>query len=245
MVSGKYSALSGAVAREQAMANIANNLANVNSSGFKKDRISFESLLRGSRQVEEAKGINYSRIRKIGTDFSQGAMQMTGKPLDVAISGEGFFKVRNKNEIYYTRLGNFSVDNNGMLKTESGFSVLGSGNQPLQLDDAAGKKLTIDETGNISVNGMLAEAKLQIFKVTDVSKLKKTGDTLFTLEQGASDQPTEDARIIQGSLEASNVNMMEEMVMMIDTQRKFEAYHKVLKSYSTLGEKQSELGTVG
>lgn len=245
MVSGKFSALSGAVAREQAMANIANNLANVNSNGFKKDRISFESLLRGSRQVEEARGINYSRIRKIGTDFSQGAMRITGKPLDVAINGQGFFKVRNKNEVYYTRLGNFAVDNNGMLKTESGFNVLGSGNQPLQLDNAAGKKLTIDETGNISVNGILAEAKLQVFTVSDVSKLTKTGNTLFKMEQGASDQPADDARIIQGSLESSNVNMMEEMVMMIDTQRKFEAYHKVLKSYSTLGEKQSELGTVG
>ncbi len=245
MVSGKYSALSGAVAREQAMANIANNLANVSTTGFKRDRISFESMLRGSRQTRQTRGINYSRIRRIETDFSQGPLRQTGRSLDVAIEGKGFFKIRSRGTTSYTRVGSFALDQNGTLKTTDGFAVLGDSGQEIQLPDAVGKPISIDEQGNISVNGTPAGARLQVFTVSDTSRLKKIGNSLYTLQSGATGQVAESARVIQGSLETSNVNMMEEMVRMIDTQRKFEALHKVLKSYSTLGQRQSELGTVG
>ena len=245
MVSGKYSALSGAVAREQSMANLSANLANVNSTGFKKDRISFASILRGAKQATDARGINYSRIRKIATDFSQGGMQPTGRSLDVAIDGEGFFKVRKNDEIFYTRAGRLELDENGMVKNEEGLNLVGDGNQPLQLATTSGKDIVIDETGNISVNGVLADGKIQIFSVTDQEKLTKVGRALYKLEEGAADLPREDGRLVQGSLEASNVNMMEEMVTMIATQRSFEAHHKVIESYSRLGEKQDELGSVG
>ncbi|HEB49713.1 MAG TPA: flagellar basal-body rod protein FlgF [Desulfobulbus sp.] len=245
MVSGKYSALSGAVAREQAMANIANNLANVSTTGFKRERISFESMLRGSRQTRQTRGINYSRIRAIETDFSQGALRQTGRALDVAIEGEGFFKIRNQGKTYYTRLGSFALDQDGTLKTTAGFPVLGDSGQAIQIPGTRGRAVSIDEQGGISVNGTPAGARLQVFTVSDPRRLKKVGNNLFVLEPGATEQVTESARIIQGSLETSNVNMMEEMVRMIDTQRKFEALHKVMKSYSTLGERQSELGTVG
>ena len=245
MGSGKYSALSGAVAREQAMSNIAANLANVNSTGFKKDRISFSSVLRGVNQTAEARGINYARIRKIGTNFSQGGMIPTGRPLDVAIDGEGFFKVRKNNETFFTRAGHFMVDENGMVKTEDGLNVLSGGNEPLQLETASGKDIIIDDSGNISINGTLADGRLQVFSVSDQDKLVKAGGTLYKLGEGTTDQPLETFRVVQGSLEASNVNMMEEMVTMVSTQRAFEAHHKVLESYSKLGEKLDELGSIG
>ncbi|MCF6186103.1 MAG: flagellar basal-body rod protein FlgF [Desulfobulbaceae bacterium] len=245
MVSGKYSALSGAVSREQAMANIANNLANVNSSGFKKNRISFEAMLRGSQQVSKTGGINYNRIRKIGIDFSQGPLMETGRPLDVAISGKGFFKVRRDNEILYTRNGNFFTDPDGMLKTAQGFNVLNESDNPVQLIDATGKHISIDESGYITLDTTPSGARIQVFSVTDPEQLTKAGDGLLRLEPGVASKPTYDSPVIQKSLEGSNVNMVEEMVMMIDTQRKFETFLKVQKSYSKLGEKQSELGTVG
>lgn len=245
MVSGKYSALSGAVSREQAMANITNNLANVNSSGFKKNRISFEALLRGGQQVSESGGINYNRIRKIGIDLSQGPLRQTGRPLDVAISGEGFFKVRRGNELLYTRNGNFYTDSNGMLKTSQGFNVLNESNTPIQLFDVEGKKIHIDESGSITLDSTPSGEKIQVFLVADPEKLSKAGDSLLRLAPGVAALPTNDSPVIQKSLEGSNVNMVEEMVLMIDTQRKFDAFLKVQKSYSTLGEKQSELGTVG
>ncbi len=243
MVSGKYSALAGAVAREQAMANISNNLANVNTTGFKKDRISFESILRGSRQTGQAKGINYSRIRTIGTDFSQGALKVTDNPLDLAIQGQGFFKIRQGKRTLYTRDGSFHLDSNGMLKTADGFSVLNESGQPVQLTETSGRKITIAEDGGIIVDGQVQD-RLQVFTVDDPAGLKKIGGNRFALEQG-TDRTAESSRIVQGSLETSNVNMMEEMVMMINSQRRFEACHKALKSYSTIAEKNGELGTVG
>ena len=244
MVSGKYSALSGSIARQQAMDNIANNLANLNSTGFKKDRISFESLLRGSQQIRQTKGINYSRIRAIGTDFSQGALRDTGRDLDVAISGKGFFKIQRNGQTFFTRNGSFFFDQNGMLKTSDNFNVLDASGQSIQLPDALGKKVYIDEAGSIVLDNTPSGQRIGVFSVSDPGRLEKTGNSLFRLGEGATSQPTNEARIVQGSLETSNINMVEEMTRMIETQRRFDACVKVQKSYSTIGERQSELGTV-
>ncbi len=246
MGSGKYSALSGAVAREQAMTNLANNLANVNSTGFKKNRISFAAVLRGAQQITaDSRGINLTRIRKIGTDFSQGGMQDTGRPLDVAIDGDGFFKVRRGNEVFFTRTGHLMIDENGMVKTEDGLNVIDAGEEPLQLQTTAGQNVSIGENGDIAINGEPGGGRIQVFSVNDQDKLIKTGGSLYKLDEGGTSQPAETYRVVQGSLETSNVNMVEEMTSMIATQRAFEAHHKVLESYSKLGEKQDELGTVG
>ncbi len=244
MVSGKYSALSGAVSREQAMANISNNMANIDTTGFKKDRISFESILKGSKQITAARGINYSRIRKIGVDFSQGPLRETGRDLDVAISGRGFFKVRGKGNTFFTRNGSFYIDNNGFLKTADNFNVLDGSSQPIQLADGQGKKINIDETGNISLDNTPSGLKIQVFTVSDPDKLEKKGDTMFSLKKGGTSKPAEEARVIQGNLEESNINMVEEMAMMINTQRRFDACLKIEKNYSNLSERQNELGTI-
>ena len=244
MISGKYSALSGAVAKEQALGNIASNLANVSTTGFKKDRVSFAAILRGAKQSNSAGGVNFSRMRKIGTDFSQGGLEPTARPLDVAIDGEGFLKVQKNNEIFYTRAGRLELDENGMVKTQDGFNVLGASNEPLQLDTSAGSDIAIADSGTISVNGKLAEGKIQAFAINDPTKLIKTGNSLYKLDKGGSDQPQETYRVVQGSLETSNINMMEEMTSMIATQRSFEAGNKVLESYSALDAKWDELGSV-
>jgi len=245
MVSGKYSALSGAVVREQAMDNLASNLANVTTAGFKKNRVSFSAILRGANQTAEARGINYTKIRKIATDFSQGGMQTTGRALDVAIEGEGFFKVQKDDEIFYTRSGHLVIDQNGMIKTDEGLNVLGAANDPLQVNIAEGKDIVIGESGEISVNGALSGGKIQVFAIDDQEKLVKTGSSLYKLDEGGTDQPLATSRVVQGNLETSNVNMMEEMAAMIAIQRTFEAHNKVIESYSKLGEKQDELGSVG
>lgn len=244
MGSGKYSALSGAIAREQAMSTVAANLANISTTGFKKNRISFAAILHGAQQTAEASGKNLARIRTISTDFSQGGMQTTGRPLDVAIDGEGFYKVRKGEETYYTRAGRFMLDENGMLKTEDGANVLGAGNDPIQIDTSLGKDIYIAETGEISINGTVAGTQVGVFSVEDQQQLTKVGDSLYKLEQG-NDQPMTDFRILQGNLETSNINMVAEMTAMIVTQRSFEANSKMLEGYSKLGEKQDELGSVG
>ncbi len=244
MVSGKYSALSGAISREQAMANISANLANITTSGFKKDKISFQSILRGVNQNQQARGINYARIRAIETDFSQGNIQVTDRPLDVAIEGQGFLKVMADNQVFYTRAGSLTLDENGMLKTQNGLSVLDEANAPIQVDTAESRDIAISDDGSIAVNNVFTGARIGLFTVPEADKLVKTGDQLYRLEGRVPDQPAEGSRLVQGSLEFSNVNMIEEMVAMIATQRAFEAHHKAIESYSKLSAKYDELGSL-
>lgn len=245
MVSGKYSALSGAVAKEQALGNVAANLANANTTGFKKDRISFAAILRGTSQTNNAQGVNPARIRKIATDFSQGGMQPTGRQLDVAIDGEGFLKVQKNNQTFYTRAGHLLLDETGMVKNQDGLNVLDTAGQPLQLDTSAGNDIAIAHNGTIAINGKLVDSKIQVFTVADPSKMTKAGNSLYKLAAGTPDLPLDTSRVLQGNLETSNVNMMDEMTAMIAIQRTFEVQSKVLESYSSLASKQDELGSIG
>lgn len=249
MVSGKYSALSGAVAREQTMANIAANLANVNTTGYKKANVSFESLLQGAKQTNEAKGINYSRIKGNFTEFSSGPMVETGNPLDMAIHGDGFFKVQGPNGVLYTRRGDFVLDQNGNLKTSNGMAVLDGSNGPINIPDTTISQISISSLGEISTMGRDGSrsvvGSIGVVTINDTSKLKREADTTFSLQADGQETVATEPTLVIGNLETSNVNMTEEMTMMIDSLRTFETYHKVLKSYSDLGQKQDELGSLG
>jgi len=249
MASGKYSALAGAISREQAIANLSNNLANVSTSGFKKSDISFESILNNEMQINDAKGINYDRVGKNFTDFSPGPIRMTENPLDVAIQGEGFFKVQGANGVLYTKRGDLAINATGQLTTTNGLPVLDNGNAPITVPDTDTSKVAVGDDGTIYIlgpQGTRSEvAQLAVVDIADKQKLKHESDTTFSLEAGAVETPSENSRIIQGGLELSNVNMAEGMAKLIDNYRTFETYHKVLKSYQTIGEQQEELGTLG
>lgn len=249
MVSGKYSAVAGAVAREQSIANIAANLANVNTVGYKRTSVSFEAILRGAKQAGDAKGINYSRVSHNVSDFSQGAMKPTGNPHDIAIDGEGFFKVEGPNGPLYTRRGDFGIGADGVLRTSNGFAVLDDTNGRITIPDTDTGKVVVTEDGTISLitpDGDITEAgQLAIVDVNDRSLLKREENTTFSLGPGGNEIALDNPRAVQGFLEISNVNMTEEMTRMINSMRTFETYHKVLESYSTLGQQQDELGTIG
>lgn len=244
MFSGKYTALAGALSREQAMANISNNLANVNTVGFKKDQLNFRVVLEEAKQGVDTETYN-KQLYGSTTDFSQGAFRVTNNPYDIAIDGEGFFKVSDSNNnTYYTRNGALTLDQDGTLKTTDGFSILDDGGQPISITNLGDQNISILENGSIYVNDAQV-GRLQLFTIEDTTKLTKAGNQLFKLDPNAAATEQNDARIVQGSLELSNTNMMNEMAYMINTSNKFDVLHKVIKSYSTLGEKQSELGTVG
>ncbi|MCP4339567.1 MAG: flagellar basal-body rod protein FlgF [Desulfobulbaceae bacterium] len=249
MVSGKYAALTGAISREQAIANLSNNLANISTSGYKKSNISFESVLKEETQINAAKGINYDRIRSNFTDFSPGALRNTEDPLDMAIHGDGFFKVQGPNGILYTKRGDFQIDAEGQLTTSNGLPVLDDGNSPITIPDTDTSKIAVADEGviySMGPGGSRSEvAQLAVVEIEDRSKLRREADTTFSLEDGALENPSEESRVIQGSLELSNVNMAEGMAEMINNYRTFETYHKVLKSYQTISEQQEELGTLG
>jgi flagellar basal-body rod protein FlgF len=248
MVSGKYSALSGAIAREQTMANIAANLANVNTVGYKKANISFESLLQGAKQTEEARGINYSRIKNSFADFTAGPITETGNQLDMAIHGDGFFKVQGPDGVLYTRRGDFTLDQNGNLQTSNGLQVLNQANGPINIPDTTTSQISVNSLGEISLMGRDGSrsvvGSVGVVTINDTSKLKREADTTFSLQPDGQETVVTQPTLAIGSLETSNVNMSEEMTLMIDSLRTFETYHKVLKSYSDLSQKQDELGSL-
>jgi flagellar basal-body rod protein FlgF len=249
MVSGKYSALAGAISREQSIANIANNLANVNTNGYRKTMVSFESVLRGAQQSSEAKGINYTRISKNFSDFEPGAIRQTNNPLDLAISGEGFFKVQGPDDVLYTRRGDFKIDESGLLTTSNGFPVLNNANETITIPDTDTKKISVGDDGTVYTLLPRDErdeiSQIAVVDIEDTNQLKRESDTTFSLLDKNLESESENYRVLQGELELSNVNMTGELARMIDSYRTFETYHKVLKSYSTISELEEELGTLG
>ena len=249
MVSGKYSALAGAISREQRLANISTNLANINTIGYKKARMSFESLLRGEQQTTTAKGINFSRVRENFTEFTEGPIKGTANPLDIAIHGKGFFKVQSMEGVQYTRRGDFHVNQDGTLLTGNDMPVLDEANAPITIPDTDTSKISVNSLGEISILSIDGTrdvvGKLGIYEINDTTLLKRESDTLFSLKAGGQENIIEEPQLAVSSLEVSNVNMTEEMALMIESTRTFESYQKVIKAYSTLGQKQDDLGTLG
>lgn len=247
---GVYPILSGALAQEKRLELITNNLANVNTSGFKKDRAVFEGLIASQSGAEGfASTIHgpspaFARLKETATDFSSGNIMSTGEPLDVAISGEGFFSVQTPEGVRYTRNGHFSLDSEGQMVTLSGFPVLGSGG-PITLPDG---EVIIESDGRISVAGTAPGAApvevdfLSLTSFSDPSTLEKRGNTLFEAVRGGETLVI-DARFKQGALEGSNVNPVEEMVAMVEVMRLYESAQKAIQTADNIAGKQSnEIG---
>lgn len=245
MQDSMYSALFGAMSQEHRLGIIANNLANVNTTGYKQDRFTFQNtmiefahdrIMQPVNSLEDPKlfprPVHLSKVRLADerVDFTQGGLKETGGPLDMAILGEGFFKVRTEVGDFYTRNGNFQVSPDGILITNQGFPVLAGGNE---LEIPANAQVIMDSAGTITVDGDEI-GQLDIVSVDDLSAMRKYGNNLFTIdeESDAQEIAAQDAEVAQGYLEQPNVNVVEEMVNMIETHRAFEAYQKVISGSS-------------
>jgi len=240
MSSGIYSALSGNLARMQGMETIANNLANGNTIGYKRNRLSFESFLSGAGQITTGKGLNFTRLQRSFTDFTPGNSQHTGNNLDLAIDGQGFFKIKRGNEFLYTRDGAFHLSSDGTLMTNSDMEVVGENGQPLNIP---ADEFSIDEEGKILTEDKEV-GRIGVFTIEDITLLTKEGGGMFKLPADRLDQVADNPKILQGYLETSNVNMMEEMVLMMEALRAFEAHQKMIKTYGTIGSKTDDLGSL-
>lgn len=242
-----YSAKTGLESHNANLANISNNLANVNTTGFKRGRVEFEDLFyqtlnqAGSQTTEETQspsgitlgtGVKVAATKKI---FSNGSQVQTGNPLDLAIDGQGFIQVTipGNNEIGYTRAGNLQVNAEGQLVTSTGYVL----QPPISIPQGS-TAVSISSDGIVSVteaNGGTSEAgRIELANFINPAGLAPRGGNIFT-ETTASGQPqvgTPGAdglgRISQGSLEASNVNVVEELVDLIESQRAFEVTAKVV-----------------
>lgn len=249
MSSGMYSALSGAMATVQNLEMISNNLANVNNSGFKKEESHFESLYQSQLQRTLGEGVNFNRVSQMSTDFSQGDPKRTDGTLDLAIEGNGFFKVAGENGFSYTRKGNFQLQEDGRLVTPSGHQVVGQ-NGPINIPSS---KVNINQEGTIQVSiqpdGTIqgesgSIGQIDVYDVPDRSALVKQGDNLWSYAGEGTDRVNTESKIRQGYLEKSNVEPMQEMTELIRTKRLFQAYQKNLKAYGDVAKQANELGRI-
>ena len=224
-----YIALSRQMALWKQMDAVSNNMANMNTAGFKQDDTLFSSYL---VQTADAQGIGSAPLyftEDFGTfqNFAEGAFEETGNVFDVAIQGDGFFCVETPAGEMYTRKGQFSLSSEGALITNDGALVLSENNEPIFFAPGE-KEITITESGDVMTeNGTIARLKVAHF--ADNQKLLKVAGTMFENVAG-NDMTigTDNMRLAQGAIEKSNVNPIEEMTKLIKVQRSYEYVQQMI-----------------
>ena len=240
MGSGLYSAVSGAMSRLQMMDTISDNISNGSTAGFKKGAVSFEAILERPKRPEDGRGIDYAKIKEGFTDFSQGGLTRTGVPLQLAIEGEGFFKVQDANgQVFFTRQGLLRRDASGNLMTPQGMKVLGENGDPLSFPS---EDVVIDEQG-MATFAEGEKVRIPVYEVADVKKLERVGAAFRDAPEPVATL-IERPRVFQGYIEDSNVQATQEMARMMEALRVFEACQKMMKNYSELDGKVIELGVM-
>jgi flagellar basal-body rod protein FlgG len=248
MLRSLWTAASGMAAQKQKMDVIANNLANVSTTGFKKSRIDFEDLLYQTLKSPGAETSSGGKIptgiqvgmgtREVSTEkiYTQGDPTQTNNSNDLAIDGNGFFKIINNGNEYYTRAGSFKRDNEGYLVTSSGDRL-----QPEIAIPSNTSTVTIDSGGNLTGIGsdgstVTVSGKLTLYNFANPAGLLSMGGNKLS-KTNSSGEPIEGTpgvdgfgTISQGYLESSNVDVVEEMVDMIASQRAYEISSKSIKA---------------
>lgn len=247
MMRSLFSAVAGLRTHQTRMDVIGDNIANVNTVGFKKSAVTFKDVfyqtLRGGSAATADTGIGGTNPQQIGLGVTlgsidvihtQGAAQATGNGTDLIIQGEGFFVLRAGDLTYYTRAGAFHFDNEGYLVNPDGYMVLGDGGDPIQVP-ATAQSYSISRTGEVTYideNGELRSAGIiQLARFPNPSGLEKVGSNLYAaapaagevLEGTAGNENFTNTTIIPSALEMSNVELAQEFTDMIITQRGFQA----------------------
>ena len=239
---GIYTVVSGAVAQERRLGFISNNLANALTAGYKSSKAVFEGVLSSSViDVETNKedntfvGTYDSRI-----NFAEGSIVETGNKLDLALQGDGFFVIRTPEGDRYTRNGQFALDADKKLVTHDGFPVAGEGGE-ISVD---GRDVIIARDGSVFVDKALA-GKLKLVRFAAKEFLRPVGRSLFeNMNQGNRELPVVGTSVNQGFNEASNVEVVKEMLEMIACTRAYEAYNKVQQAFGDMGSKLQEVARV-
>jgi len=210
---------------------LSNNLANVNTPGYKADQVSFSEVL---DQVTGLPSITAGQY----VEQTPGPLEQTGNPLDVAIQGDGFFAVDTADGRRFTRDGAFQLSGDGTLVTSAGDPVLGTGG-PIVVDTQAGP-VTIDAKGKVWVDGGEVDT-LEVVTFPEGAPPAKVGGNLFA---GSGDTPVETPRLVQGAVEKSNVSPILEMSRMIEIARGYEAYQKLVQTMDQTAGQTNDVGTV-
>ena len=224
----KYIALSRQMALWKQMNVVSNNVANMNTTGYKQEDTLFSTYV---AQTMNATGMGkepvyFTQDFATYNNFMEGPLVETGNTFDVALQGEGFFVIETDEGVSYTRKGNFTLDHNGMIVTTDGYPVLTQGNAPLFIAPTE-KEVMITEDGSVSTeNGFIGQ--LQIVKFADNQKLIKKANTMFDNVDGNQMSAADNVRVVQRSLEKSNVNSVEEMTKLIQLQRAYDFVQQMI-----------------
>lgn len=207
---------------------VANNIANMNTTGFKGEKMMFVEHLVRSKGTGSVLGDKLNYVRDIATvrDASKGHIKQTSNPLDLAIADEGYFVVETRGGEQYTRNGRFQMDATGQLVTENGDPVLSDSGQPFFFGPTD-TEITISGDGTVATeNGALG--RLKVVKFESEFKLQQVGSSMFT---AGDDNPAEDVefpRVMQGALESSNVQPIIELTRMIEVNRAYDGIKSLI-----------------
>ncbi|HXE54350.1 MAG TPA: flagellar basal-body rod protein FlgF [Tepidisphaeraceae bacterium] len=235
MIYGLYLSATGIMTNTYRQDVIANNLANVETAGFKRDVADFKQRLTAAQENRQPGSWSDPMLEGLGggllampnhIDFAQGGIEETGSPLDVAIQGDGFFAVQDQRQTRLTRDGRFMVSNQGQLVLTSGQPVLDSNSRPINVSPDA--PVSIDVDGEVSQNGQPV-GRLGLFDVADRNALSKLGGGLLAVQDGVALQPT-NAHFRTSFIEQSNVDPTTEMAELMDSQRHLEANANMIRT---------------
>ncbi|WP_456342023.1 flagellar hook-basal body protein [Thermovibrio sp.] len=234
-VQSLYVLAAGGERASEQLETVTNNVANANTPGFKKLLEEEMSQHIPDNGADAYNLLIFPRFKATHVILSQGPLKKTGARLDLALQGRGFFAVKTKGGELYTRNGHFFVDALGRLVDSKGNPVL----------DISGGEIVLQGSGKVTIteDGVVYEGNTQvgILKIVDFDSVKPVGDSYY---RGlGTPQPT-DARVLQGYLEGSNVNLVKEMVNLIEAQRRFEIYGNVIRGLGNMNLKSNEVGKV-
>jgi flagellar basal-body rod protein FlgG len=247
MMEGLYIAASGATKQLKKLDALSNNIANINTQGFKRNMLVYEEKRTPFQQVPLAgadmrnfnstqvsvSAVSYVQVTASLTDFAQGPFIKTDNPLDVAIEGKGFFVVNTPAGIRYTKNGNFHLDGLGQLVDQKGNMIMTRNEEPILIPFGT-KRVTIDQEGSVFGGIELDQDPLGQLKIVNFSNLQaliKEGQGFYKIsDSSVKEILVNDAKILQGFTENSNANVIHEMTQMIETLRQLEAYQKIIQS---------------
>lgn len=228
-----YVGLSRQVVLRREMDIIANNIANSDTAGFKVESLMTKTEPKAPATTFGAPApVKFVAADGVTRDFGQGALRSTGAPLDLAIEGEGFFRVNGPNGERFTRDGRFRTDEGGRVVTESGAPLMDDGGGEIVIDPEKGP-VSIAADGTLS-QGNERIAKVGVFTLGNLSTLEKVGDNLYRNTSNQQPTPVTTSRVRQGMLEGSNVKPILEITRMIDVSRAYEQMAKIMDSNADL-----------
>ena len=233
--------LSRQIALQRELDVVANNIANISTTGFKAEGVVFQEHLMPVASANQFSAgdrkLSYVQDRATWHDLSQGPVEVTGNPLDIALSGNGFLVVQTARGERYTRNGALQVNANGELVTSEGDRVLGDGG-PIQLQNGD-RDVSISSDGTISVREGKnttdsARGKLRIVSFAQPQRLQKDGASTFAAPADLAPQPATNVRVTQGAIEKSNVRSVIEMTRMIEVTRSYSEVAGILQNQSDM-----------